>query len=175
VLTKLHARHPSHPTVANSLQDGLAGRAYTKHLLQQYAAALLDWDRALALPADRQRSFFLAGQANTRAAFEAALDAQLQAGEFAAAAEMLRAFAAQLEQADGMFYLAGVCAARSAAIQKPAPPETVEALAALAVDLLRRAQVLGYFEEASHLRQLAEDDRWQSIRAREDFQALRLK
>jgi eukaryotic-like serine/threonine-protein kinase len=162
-------RHPGQGTARNLAVAAAGGRAQVLAGQGQHAAALPDWDKALALDGPGPRRTLL----RTYRAISLA-----HVGEYARADQDVAAVReGQPKEAERWSELAraeALCAAavlRDAGIPTADRPKRAEPYAAQAVALLTRAREAGYFREPANAAGLHGDD-WHALRSRPDFQQL---
>jgi serine/threonine protein kinase len=158
LLEPLVRQEPRLVTERLYLRNAHGARAEALTRLGQHADAIKDWDRALAVNANRQMQLWLHLQ---RARSWA------RAGDHARAVAEANALAGAKEAAgDTVYDLACVCAVAAAAVPEDAPLH--DQYAARAVELLRQAVAQRYKDAA----RLKKDQDLDALRDREDFRRL---
>jgi serine/threonine protein kinase/Tfp pilus assembly protein PilF len=155
ILTAAHEQHRSLAEARNSLCNSHANRAIAYQRLGKYGEAIQDWDRAVALDPQGQKSWLRVRRARSLMQAGRVAEAVAEAGELAKAAQ---------RDAGEICTLAGVYAQASSKLAD----RSEEEYAARAVELLRRAVKAGYRNAA----RIAQDPDLAPLRKRADFKKL---
>ena len=151
-------KYPRHPPARAALRTSYAGRAYFQEEAANYTAALPDYDRAIALDTPPTRDELRARRAMLWA----------RQGDMAKAKPEIDALAALPSLRDTAVY-AVACASGWMITQIKDDPTVQEDHAALTMKLLQRLKEMGYFKNASHVKQLHKEEAFAPLRQREDY------
>lgn len=161
---------PRHPTARLFLRNSHYGRALAFERLKRHREAVGDWEQALALDSGSMKPFYQLRLALCQARCgdhaRVVREAERLSGN-SSASPTARYHAARL------YALSAQAAAAEASRPLPERQKRAEGYARHAVELLRRAQLGGYFRKPQAVTDLEKDDDLASLRPREDFQALR--
>jgi serine/threonine-protein kinase len=169
-LAALRARNPRAERARGYLINALSGRAVALTRLGRYPEALPDWDEALKLARDAEKSGLRLGQAATVARSGDHLRAAAAADE---QTKDPKISARLLFDAACVFALAGPAALRDAGIPSAERTLTADRYAARALELLGRARDLKFLETQEGQIELETVPDLEWLRNRPDFKRFR--
>ncbi len=163
ILGTLQGNSPEHqPAVRQALVEAYWTRAEVRASQKDYREALQDWDRALKLTTDRERTWLRLYRGVTLARYgdhdQAIAEAKVLAPKAAGFGEAL-------------FELARVYALVAAALKNTGKKEA-EQYVDRALDLLHKARATGFFQNPVPRKNLTDGPDWHILRPRENFQKL---
>jgi tetratricopeptide (TPR) repeat protein len=151
------------------LSEALANRARTRTALRASAEALADWDRAISLSDEEERSALRLGRATSLASSGKHVEAAAEAAKAQNQASLPADGYYQL----GLLYAACSAAARrDAGLDKSKRERLTDEYAARAVASLKKAAVRDYFKKAAKRERLDKEKSLAGLRSRADFHEL---
>jgi serine/threonine-protein kinase len=168
-LDKLPAEKRSQASVKRTIRDAHWGRADILTQLEQYAEAIQEWDRAIAVADSPGQLLLRSHRALTRARSGDHSVAVAEADELAKSAT---------KQGEALYVLACVYCVSARVLDKDSKPATdersvlKEKYLVAAGELLRQAQQAGYFKNQANLARLKENPDFDDLRQREGFEKM---
>jgi tetratricopeptide (TPR) repeat protein len=165
-LVALRSKSPKAERPRGNLINALSGRAASLTRLNRLPEATKDWEQALILAKDDEKSELRLGQAITLA----------QQGDHAKATSSAeesikdpKTSGKLFMKGAAVFALAGLGALRDVRLAAADQTALAERYATRAIELLERARELGYFKKAENRANLNEEPEWNELKNRDDF------